>query len=477
MADSIYKVPTPSIGPDGKPIFDVFTGQEHIKDPNDPRLKGVNIPDLPTGQAPTGFQSQFAPVKLDIKDNIPADVLESKTTMQDIQTRLDEQTSRNTSLLNEALQRIQLSPEEKASQNRLLGLQQLQQQAIERVQERPLTGAILRSGLESEIRNISTGNTRESLVNLREQAFEAQRLQVLQGQRQQELEAIKLQLDQGNIDTQNIFKAAELQQQIETDYFNRTQTLSTNARQTLATLLDKFQGLTLDSISPESAAQIGILAQRAGIPLDIIRDGMNVLKGQIDIENAQKAFEAETARMKLAGGGEKDKKITAADEQSQSQIELINKIENHSGLDSRVGPNVFSRGLFSIQDRFGAGQDFAGQVHKMTSGLTLQSLIDAKERGATFGALSDSEMRILSNAATTISDWEKKDDKGVGQGVWNIDQASFKRELDVIRNLTQAAINRSAGYDTSLVNTDDVSEIQNIYGGSGEFNPADYYTP
>ena len=37
----------------------MFSGQEHIADPNDPRLKGVNIPNLPAGQAPTGFQSKF----------------------------------------------------------------------------------------------------------------------------------------------------------------------------------------------------------------------------------------------------------------------------------------------------------------------------------------------------------------------------------------------------------------------------------
>ncbi len=56
----LYKVPTGSTGPTGQ-IFDVFMGNEHIKDPNDPRLKGVNIDHLSVGKAPTNFQSQFSP--------------------------------------------------------------------------------------------------------------------------------------------------------------------------------------------------------------------------------------------------------------------------------------------------------------------------------------------------------------------------------------------------------------------------------
>jgi len=55
----LSKVSTQGVGPDGKPIYDVFAGQEHIQDPNDPRLKGVNIDHLPVGQAPQGFKSKF----------------------------------------------------------------------------------------------------------------------------------------------------------------------------------------------------------------------------------------------------------------------------------------------------------------------------------------------------------------------------------------------------------------------------------
>lgn len=59
VSAGLQKVPTQSVGPDGKPIYDVFAGQEHIANPSDPRLQGVNITTLPEGTAPTGFQSKF----------------------------------------------------------------------------------------------------------------------------------------------------------------------------------------------------------------------------------------------------------------------------------------------------------------------------------------------------------------------------------------------------------------------------------
>jgi len=58
-----FAVETGSIGPRGKPVRDIFIGQEHIKDPNDPRLAGINLETLPLRTAPAGFQSQFLPTR------------------------------------------------------------------------------------------------------------------------------------------------------------------------------------------------------------------------------------------------------------------------------------------------------------------------------------------------------------------------------------------------------------------------------
>lgn len=213
--------------------------------------------------------------------------------------------ARTNDILSQALQKMQLTQEEKLAQERLLGLQQLQKQAQQQVQERPLDGTMLRGAMQSEIQNISTGQTRESLVNLRQQTFEAERLQLLTAQRQQELEGLKMQLEQGNVNTQTLMQMADLQREIENDYFNKVQTLNQNARESLAMILDKFQGLTLDNLGGENLSLVTQLAQRAGIPLDIIRDGMRVVADNLRIEQAQKQYALETSRINAmdTGGG------------------------------------------------------------------------------------------------------------------------------------------------------------------------------
>jgi hypothetical protein len=151
---------------------------------------------------------------------------------------------------------------------------------------------------------------------------------------------------------------------------------------------------------------------------------------------------------------------------TQDKIDAVSSLMTHKGLESRVGTSIQSRtptsflgalgktatviGIPSLggdlADKLtGQGQDFAGGIHKLTSGLSIDNLIAAKARGATFGALSDSELRILSSAASAINDWEVKDDKGVGQGVWNIDEKSFKKELTTIQELSRRALQQSQG--------------------------------
>jgi len=68
--------------------------------------------------------------------------------------------------------------------------------------------------------------------------------------------------------------------------------------------------------------------------------------------------------------------------------------------------------------------------------LTLQSLIDAKEKGATFGALSEGEMNVLSKSATKIGEWIRTDSNGKVIG-YNIDEKSFKDELQKINNMAK----------------------------------------
>lgn len=122
-----------------------------------------------------------------------------------------------------------------------------------------------------------------------------------------------------------------------------------------------------------------------------------------------------------------------AREKSQQAIEL----KTHKGLNTAVGTTETTRGkLFGkvpiTFDRLtGQVQSFIGGIQQLVSGLSLDALITAKSRGATFGALSDTEMQILSSSATQIGTWVIKDEGGNVIG-YNIDEKRFKAELDSI---------------------------------------------
>jgi len=176
------------------------------------------------------------------------------------------------------------------------------------------------------------------------------------------------------------------------------------------------------------------------------------------------------------------------------KIEAVDALLTNNGLPSRVGTNILSRtpkgfrgtagkaltgvGLLELPfDAYsmlsGLGQSFAGGVHKLVSGLTLDSLIAAKARGATFGALSEGELNILANSASAINDWEIKDGKGNGTGIWNIDEGTFKTELKSIQDLTRRAILLSQG---TILTQDEQGIINTTFSPDNmPIDPSNYY--
>ena len=134
----------------------------------------------------------------------------------------------------------------------------------------------------------------------------------------------------------------------------------------------------------------------------------------------------------------------ATTEVLQDKIDLIDNLINHKGLDSRVGPTFLTRGITSLQDRFGSGQDFAAGVAQLVNKETIDTLVNLKARGGTLGALSDQERILLQSAATKIGSWEIKKD-GIGIGKYNTSEENFKAELNRIKDLTIKAKARALG--------------------------------
>lgn len=115
----------------------------------------------------------------------------------------------------------------------------------------------------------------------------------------------------------------------------------------------------------------------------------------------------------------------------QQTISDTSSLVNDPGLNSAVGPNFLGR--IAIADAFGAKSNFIASVEQLRQQLTLDKLVAAKGSGATFGALSDSELQLLSASASKLGTWAIKDNAGNVTG-YNIDETSFKKELDKINN-------------------------------------------
>lgn len=123
--------------------------------------------------------------------------------------------------------------------------------------------------------------------------------------------------------------------------------------------------------------------------------------------------------------------------QAQDSINSVDTLVKDPNIRSAVGPTFLGRLIGSGYDRATGGrQNFIAEVEKLRSNLNLDSLIEAKKKGATFGALSDQELQVLSNSATKIGQWAKKDKNG-NVVAYNASEKDFKRELDKINNFSK----------------------------------------
>lgn len=137
--------------------------------------------------------------------------------------------------------------------------------------------------------------------------------------------------------------------------------------------------------------------------------------------------------------------------EAQDFVDKLVELRDHSGLESSVGPVAVARGgIFGVQGMWGKKDAFLGKADTLISKKALNSLIEAKSQGATFGALSDTEMNILKSAGTTLGAWSmsKSEKKGGKLKGFDVDEKTFKEELnslisDYEKLLSRANISQS----------------------------------
>jgi hypothetical protein len=122
---------------------------------------------------------------------------------------------------------------------------------------------------------------------------------------------------------------------------------------------------------------------------------------------------------------------------------MLNEMKTGEAAIKKMAENDASRGLVAPEVKRKAEAEFkASQVAK---GEAVASMVPPLRAGQD-GALSDREADLLRESASRIGAWEVKDKKtGVGVGLYNIDEASFKRELTRINELAKKALQRAGG--------------------------------
>ena len=171
------------------------------------------------------------------------------------------------------------------------------------------------------------------------------------------------------------------------------------------------------------------------------------------------------------GGTNPDSPQAQSDKlQTEKTINQIDTLMKNSGLNSVVGSNAIGRWSV-VNSLTGKSAQAIGDIQQVTEQLTLDKLINAKAQGATFGALSIPELQMLASSASKIGTWAIKNDKGQVTG-YDIDEKSFRKELQTISDMTRKAYNIRHGI-TETQGTTDASGNQ-VKGMSQKLAPLPY---
>lgn len=144
---------------------------------------------------------------------------------------------------------------------------------------------------------------------------------------------------------------------------------------------------------------------------------------------------------KKVNQGELDNAKEVVNQMSSLGYDESGMLDVDKGLDVAVGPNLLAR--YSPLEWFSSKKsNFVASVEQLVSQESLNSLVAAKARGATFGALSDTEMGILRSAATKINNWAVHEDNDPTKKVigYETTQEEFMKELNTIREKAQNII-------------------------------------
>lgn len=137
--------------------------------------------------------------------------------------------------------------------------------------------------------------------------------------------------------------------------------------------------------------------------------------------------------------------------QLQTQIETSKILKNdfgslltHEAFSNAINPNWMTAAWnrLSWDTMSGATKGFITTTDRLINDLTFEKLVALKAAGATFGALSDNELRVISSSATALGDYRKKDKEGNTIGYAG-GEGEFEKEIKRIQKMIQLSIDRT----------------------------------
>lgn len=251
----------------------------------------------------------------------------------------------------------------------------------------------------------------------------------------------------------------------------------------------KFQNeITRDALTAERNAkqkQLEIAAEKGATPAELNRlmsGGVN----DVYSFNANKALQT----------GDQAENIAV----QQSAVDIVGLIDeilaNETGLKSSVDSTAISRtragnvpilgliagpisaaleGLTGVAPLGNKIADFRGSASKLVADAVLQNLIAVKAKGASFGALSESELAMLERAATELR--PVKDGNGSYTGQFAVSEDRFKQILDVMQTATMktyiaSRVGQAAYKQAGYVNSSD-ADVRKAYQTLIETQPSE----
>jgi hypothetical protein len=163
----------------------------------------------------------------------------------------------------------------------------------------------------------------------------------------------------------------------------------------------------------------------------------------IDVNGTKQLVDTQTGEVIASFGAD----VSTNEVQQARDANFINTIDalkTHPGMSKAVGTTPLARWTpFKADVMTGQVSDFVGSIENVVKNLTLNTYAEAKEKGMTFGAMSEGEWEILGDSATKINSWRRE--RNDGSIYYDTSEKNMKKELDTLSNFGKMDVIRKGG--------------------------------